>query len=674
LNNQNIFLEVADKKIDVLLFDIFDTIILRKVHPEYVKKIFSKKLKEYYNLDISSEKLYKYRFDIEASLCRENEKNGFDLEFLFDEFAKTLFEQLNKNAILDKEIGFDKFLLICKKLEIDSEIATQVVDHDVIELARSMKKKDIKLYCLSDFYLSREMLTKLFVEHGINDIFDDIFVSSEYLLTKRSGKLYDKVLDMHFRDKKVAMIGDNHHSDFEMAKEKGLQAFWLDRKSQYQHYENHKIKTDKKMHMYDKVEEIVSKHASHDRGNNIYFQEISYTLYYFTYLLAQQLHTSGVKHVLFLSREGEFLKKIFDHYVKIHNIKEIESHYFLVSRKSTFIASLDSLENETFHTLFRQYRAISITSFLKSLNFNKTEISSINKDAMFDIETVEVDLPTSNAFKSLLKMDSFKYLYETKRVEQKNNLITYINSFGANIEENGLYIVDAGWKGTMQDHLFALFEEKVKIRGFYIGLVTDLVEHHDSQKHGLVFDYQSPDIYDKIFLENISLFEVMLGASHGSADSYVYENSKIRVVTYQEKEEKEIYDNVISKIQNSLFLIICDLVDEFKLSHMSLLDMKRDVAKMHARIIYAPTKEEVQFFRQLYHYENFGLFQFSEFNQHETKGFLKNTKNIMKFLKNPKEFLKLTFWKAAAMDDLGLLSVYYIYAKYKQLKIFKGLK
>lgn len=677
-NNEQLFLDldkkIKNKEMDILIFDIFDTIILRKVHPEYVKKIFSKKLKEHYTLKISSEELYRYRFDIEEALCKTNEMKGFDLEFNFFELTQSLYVELYKKGFIDDSVLEKEFVKTCEELELEVELLTQEIDQDVIKLAKDAKANNIKIYCLSDFYLTKKMINQLFVYHNINDIFEDIFVSCEYLLTKRSGRLYDFIVPKYFSGQKVAMIGDNQHSDFRVAKEKGLEAFLLDRNKQYEYYEKHFKSVNKKVHMSDVVSNIISKNALNNRSNNVYFQEVAYTLYYFIYLLAQKAKSENIKHLFFLSREGEFLKKIFDSFLDYHDIRNIKTHYLQVSRKSTFIASLDKLEDETFETLFRQYRKLSIKGFLKSLNFRAKDIMSIKEDFKQDINIVQEDLPTSELFKSLLKLETFSEAYEHRRVQQKNNLKEYIYSFDADIEKDGFHIVDAGWKGTMQDHLFRLLEEKVQMNGFYIGLVADMVEHSLSKKQGLVFDYKNPDRYDKVFLENISLFEVMLGASHGSADSYMKEDGKIRVITHEEKEEKEIFDNLISKIQNSLIPILDELTERFSLSHISLLDMKRDVAKMHARIIYSPTKEEVRFFRNLYHYENFGLFQFSEFNQHQSNSLINNTKNIVKFIKNPKIFLDISFWKAASLDDLGLLSLYYVYAKYKKIKIFKGLK
>ncbi len=197
---------------------------------------------------------------------------------------------------------------------------------------------------------------------------------------------------------------------------------------------------------------LENKEISHD-SNKIFYQEIAFTLYYFISHLYFELVAKGIKDIFLFSREGEFLKKLLDTYLEVNNIKTIKTHYLIVSRKSTFITSLQPLENETFETLFRQYRKMSIINFLKSLNFQENEINRIDNSLKKDLNFTENDLPTSESFKFLLSNSDFCTIYENKRTEQKENLKNYIKSFGVHVEQDGLATVDVGWKGTIQDHI-----------------------------------------------------------------------------------------------------------------------------------------------------------------------------------------------------------------------------
>ena len=670
-------IEQLNSKLDdyeIIFSDIFDTIITRIVHPEYVKKIFSRRLREYYNLPITSEELYRKRFDIEARLCQKNKNNGYDLEFNFYILCEELFQEFKNMNILQEET-YTHFKNVCKEVEIVSEYSTQKIDKDILKIFTKAKKNHLKVYCLSDFYLPKDMILELFKLHKIDHYFNDIFISSEYLLTKRSGRLYQKILAENFKNEKIAMIGDNKHSDIKMAKENGLDTFWINRQKQYNYYDYHLKNNQSKKHFEKKLHKLFENKQKSTDSDKVFYEEITFTLYYFISLLYFELVSKGIKDIFLFSREGEFLKRLLDIYLKINNINSINTHYLIVSRKSTFITSLKSLEEEEFETLFRQYRKMSITNFLKSLNFKSEEITLIDQSFNKDINYVEEDLPTSKIYKDLLHNIEFQKIYETKRIEQKENLISYIKSFDTDIHSNGIAIVDIGWKGTIQDHIFKLFDKKVSISGYYLGLVLNLMPDDNNKKIGLVFDYKKEDIYDKVFQENISLFEVLLGASHGSADFY-QKNTKniVEPITHQEKEEKEIFETIIHPIQETIYKKFLQLSYTFQSSHFSILDMREVVAKIHSRMIYTPTKEEIRFFKKLYHYENFGLFEFSEFNQYQTDNYVHKLKNIIKFIKSPKQFLATGFWKAATLDDIGLIKIYYIYAHYKKFKIFKGKK
>ena len=70
----------------------------------------------------------------------------------------------------------------------------------------------------------------LLKHHGLLADFDEIYISADQLATKGSGKLYDTVLnDMKCSPDKIMMIGDNLHADIKVAKEKGIQTFFIDR-------------------------------------------------------------------------------------------------------------------------------------------------------------------------------------------------------------------------------------------------------------------------------------------------------------------------------------------------------------------------------------------------------------------------------------------------------------
>ncbi len=579
-----------------------------------------------------------------------------DAEFEFNTFLIRFYNYLKANNKFNlKQPFFENFKTVCINFELEIEKSVQKIDTEWLEFMKSIKGKNISFIAVSDFYLPKDALIELFRFHGIEQYFDTIFVSSDYLLTKRSGRLYKEILkNINFSSEQILMVGDNQHSDIEMAKKIKLSTYHLDRTSQIK--------------IYKQFPKEMSKWALEQRlklfSDECYksfecFEPIVFSLFEFIEKLYESLVRKKVKDVFFLSREGEFLKKLFDFYQEFQGFGElikINTHYLIVSRKSTFLPSLNGLDREDFKMLFRQYKRISLFDFLSSLNFGQADILNIANDLNdIDLHYKENDFPTSQTYKKLLNNSLFRECYESIRTSQYNNLIKYIDSFGANYFEDGLNIVDVGWKGTIQDNLFKLFDEKVVISGHYLGLVATGDLSKNNRKQGFVFSIiQSSSKYFDIYRRNTTIFEIILGASHGSADKYIILDEKPVASTYQEQEEAVFFQDIIKPIQDrvmTLFEVLCKLMWR---SIYDIDEFKPILAKIHLRMVLFPNKGELSFFNTLTHFENFGIFEEALFS--ESKGLTteEKIKNFIKLLSNPKKFLRNSHWIPINLYNSGL--------------------
>ena len=151
------------------LYDIFDTIVSRKVQPEYVKKMWATNMVKIFNLEISAIDLYKLRFDIEADLGKKALENGFDAEIIYDDIIKEIHGKLNTN------IPYKDFLSKSKAEEIEIEANVLYTNEDVIKQIKEQRKNKGNIYCVSDMYLSKEMILSIFEKLGIANLFNDIF-------------------------------------------------------------------------------------------------------------------------------------------------------------------------------------------------------------------------------------------------------------------------------------------------------------------------------------------------------------------------------------------------------------------------------------------------------------------------------------------------------------------
>ncbi|WP_430493592.1 HAD hydrolase-like protein [Paenibacillus ottowii] len=671
---ENLIHTVLEKNKKIAFFDVFDTIILRHVEPEYVKKIWAKRVSIYFGDSIDYEELYRLRNNMEAEMCKDNANSGFDMEFNYSNLLSSMYVVLINKGLLNNDIDKDTFISICEKIEIETEMAVQYIDPKWLEVVVQLLKHNIKIYCVSDFYLSQKLIAELFAKHGILQYINEIYVSSEYLLTKKSGKLFTKIVDdNNFNPSDIIMVGDNEHSDYKVPLSQGIDAYYIDRKQQHAFYSEFRKRVESETHYANELTAM-----ARDMSHVGRFLEISCSLFFYIVMLHKSLMKNGVKNVFFLSREGEFLLKLFDLYQEKEGYKDtfyVKPHYLKVSRKSTFLPSLLPLDSEKFEILFRQYIHISLYDFLSSLSFEEKVIEEISHKLNIDAKLKIENFPSSKIFTDLRNDSTFIEKYEESRLQQRDNFYSYIENFTVNIKKQGFHLVDVGWKGTIQDNIYRIYNENVSVHGYYLGLIASGDIRENNKKQGLLFSsipYRTP--YFNVYNENRALYEIVLGASHGSANKYIRDdyNHRIEVETVQTDMEKKLFDEVISPLQSQIYDFFERLCNLFCNRSVKLEYYTEQIAKIHSRMVLFPTKAEINFFNGLYHYENFGVFEYSTFSTKNKFDLIKKFKNTFILTRNPRAILEKGFWGPITLSSHGLGYLVPIYGRYKYNKSFKG--
>ena len=671
---------IHNKNIKNIFLDIFDTIVFRSVQPEYVKKTWCNHIIKTFNMDVSIIELYKLRNRLETQLGEKAANSGFDWEFKYIDLLKELYSRLNLN------ISEEKFIKTATELEINIESAVQYPDSNLISEIKKAKKEGKKIYCISDMYLSKKMVEKIFTNIEIIDLFDDIFISCEYLINKKSGKIYEHVLKtLNCNPNECIMIGDNFNSDYENPKKLGLNAIHLDRTEVYKKYELF-LSNNNEIELQNKFNSLVN----NDTDN---FENSIFSLYLFIERLYFNLIRDNYDEVIFLSREGEYLKRLFDKFVEKINNKKIKSHYLLVSRKSTYLPSLKELKNEDFSSLLMQYSYISIVEFLKSLNLEKKDIEIILKSYQNDckkiIETAKLNknekkemkeiiagnydnkiiyLYESKLLKYLKKNTDFERIYEKNRKEQSTLFKEYITSITKSKE---ICLVDIGWNGSIQDNIQRILGDSYKIKGYFYGLVSRNPEKCVNKK-GLIFS-NAPTVTRnfELYAENRTIFEILLGASHGSANKYVKnDNNKVEVLLFKKQEEEEIYKNVVSVIQNKMFTTFEQLIEILPNGFYDNKKIEKQINKVHYKMVFKPTKNQLTFFNRIYHYENFGVFEFTDFKLHKKITPYYYIKENAKYILKNRTFFYDAFWPTQKLylEKLYIPLLLYRGKKYLHLK------
>ena len=150
----------------------------------------------------------------------KNVIKGKDREYDYADIMYILYKVLKVN------IDFHEFARTCLEIEERLEKEMCYRNEKGFQLYRIACNSGVKLICISDFYLSKTIVENIMIKNGYR--FDDIFISCDFLLSKRSGRLYQKISkQLECKPAQMLMIGDNEHSDFYMAKKQGMKAICI---------------------------------------------------------------------------------------------------------------------------------------------------------------------------------------------------------------------------------------------------------------------------------------------------------------------------------------------------------------------------------------------------------------------------------------------------------------
>ena len=669
-----------------ICFDYFDTLVTRTVYPEYTKKMAAKLLCLSCGELVGAGQLYAMRSELEREMCEQRAAAGGELEFYLPEFAPRFLERV-RTGHHDffrgwNPEGFTRLLL---DIELTVEKSVQRPLGEVVDVLRSLRQKGAATVLISDFYLPSSHFLPMLAQHGFSELFDHLFISADHGLAKGSGRLYHAVCEkLGCRPDQLVMIGDNAHSDVEMARQRGVRTVHVQNPQQQDFYQSWGTAEIDPAGNFEK--------SLAELPEATVFKEMAHSLYLFIYKLFRKLAAEGITEVFFFSKEGEFLKRLFDRFqADLFGTRVIISHYLLASRKATFLASLRPLPEEDFARIFTHYRDISCRDFLLSLNLEESLAKEICDAAgvVFDIRAE--NFPQSAEFYTLKESSLFKSVYEQRRVEQRENFIAYLESFEFDFRRQGLSIVDVGWKGSIQDNIYHILDGEVEVCGFYVGSLIARERRKNNRKKGVLFDdHPSLTPYFHSYNNNRSLYEMVLGASHGSADGYYtkeqFENlsddhrklavenisaipGTILVATLDLPEERKLFKEIIAPLQHALFEGFVAQDKMYLESHCALPE-PRWFAQKHARMVFTPKNEEIDFFESLYHLENFGVFEYTNFETGERVPIVQRLKNLVTVIKS-KTLLESGVWPPIILRRLGVGFYRHIDGHRRYRRVFK---
>lgn len=626
-----------DKKIldsyETFAFDIFDTIIYRNIPPESIKDLVSKFIAKESKTNYL--RVRHLRFESEVENGQKNIEKNLDSDNKYNEVIELWLEKLKKEFPLSFFPSIDDIT----KYELLKETESQFTKKSIINFLQLLKNKNKKIIFISDFYFDSKVIFNFLKHLGCDHFFKEGYCSSEYLLTKKSGQLYKKLISENkISPNKTIMIGDNPYSDNESAQKYGIKSYLLyDVEQKYKNYKLELTENLRKQNIFfegSSTEELISNILKPKKNYDYNLGLLLSPLYIsFVEKIIDYCEIKKIKKIYFLSREG---KTFLDIFKKINTNSNLKSKYLVASRKSTFLMSIENLNTDELDRIWKQYSNETPKQLLTNLNLPSKLLTVFEKNNIKKDEIIDNNY-NYKKLNTIFSDKEFNKIFTKEKNKQLNYFNNYLKTIDLNNSEK-IALVDIGWKGSIQDNLAKII--KNEIHGLYLGYFKGFNNlSKNNKKEGLIVNYNS-NWYEKNLFKNGSLFEMSTTQNEGSCIHY----DKKGPVTKQYPSEKENYKKYFSKTQKA----IRDYTDIYiKYKDLLSIDQKNShhfpLDKVIRFILY-PNKTEAKSFLRYSHVESFGVKETSRFNYKFRWKYIFSDINPIKIIKRLKQNFYNQFW------------------------------
>lgn len=531
-------------KFEYISFDMYDTLVNRCVSEPQI--IFAW-VQEVYNdrNQVMIRGFPQKRIDAEkrARMHKQTEITFFDI-----------YKELEKDypkSICGK----------CKNIETELELKCTLPGIDMKRLFYQCLNAGKKIFIVTDMYLPEDVIKKILSKCGYKG-YSRLYVSSECGKTKRQGDLFSYVLKKEgIKAGRLLHIGDSVRGDYLIPKLKGVN-ICLAGGQRAKH-----IKDDLKISGRDSILKNCLMNFA-DKGSydskNIYAYLGYNCLGPLTFGYIKWLHDmfqkKGISEVFFLSREGKFIKRIFD---KVFP-GEFTTHYFYASRRA--LAAAQMWIHPEFEDIVRGIyfpREFSVRWLMQRIGLDEEEYTDVLKENGYTADDI---IRRSRLADYKMIYEELKGAVENKSKKAYQAFVQYTKKFSF---QDKAAFVDIGWNGNMQrciTEMFAMEKMKVRAEGFYLGMNPD-TPNKGCMSGYLCDRHKNKTLYPRLKYMNVIL-ELLFSAQHGTLIKYDI-NSKNGIVTDRYEYEGMNTSKIIMQMQHHAERFVEDYKEAGELLHNS---------------------------------------------------------------------------------------------------------
>jgi predicted HAD superfamily hydrolase len=661
------------KPYEVISFDIFDTLVRRKIHdPELVKvpvaKYISSLLSEREDIHIPLEQISDLRYNVESKLRTTSVEKGLDPECNYPDIIRGIYKSFNVDE--KRVTGYTT-----ETVEYELNIEKRLIElmPGAIDTLTKLKDANKTVIATSDMYLAKEQICEILSMLGILPLIDNFYLSSEILLNKGTGRLFQFILENN-NYKDMIHIGDNFYSDYISPLNTGLNAYYY---FDYKEY----LRKRKISHLFDgemqytspkrilKFAELWYKEKTYYYSQGIKILGPLYLL--FVLGVMEKIQELNIEKVFFVARDGYIPMKIYNllkcNLCRFHDLPA--SRYIYLSRKSTILPSIiDRFGPRELDLGLLKHNQKGISPILETYGLDSNKYEDIFKKQDIDAHNTPIwskydKKRVLNAFQS----NEFKKIVNPQIQLEAKLLYNYLESIDF-LGRKKIALVDVGWGGSIIDNLdraFGRLPEYPDVYALYLGLVKRKQIKEDkynlSKKMGIVYDYRHEDNQEYYILEFYDLIEEIARKCEGSAIGYKLNlNGKITPVLKDYKLSTQDY--ILKEIQRGIISYIDTYINlEWFLKDQHFSDIKEEYNKYLSNKIYFPAIRDIRAFENIFHDEDIG----SAYRYTPVK--ILRIKDLLS-LRELRNKYNLSTWKPATLAKIPLANYFY-YSRKRRKKL-----
>jgi FMN phosphatase YigB (HAD superfamily) len=534
---------LANARIDTVSFDLFDTLLVRRIHdPDMVKPAVARYICNR-AASMGLTKSWPYILKLRSTFEKE-QRAATGLRFADQEARYPDYMGRVLQAVFGETADHEALLAEVTDYELSLENAVLVPRAELVAWLRELKAQGKRVLIVSDIYLPASHLERLVEHAGFLDQVDAVVSSADSFLAKASGLAYPLLKERFGLDSNRWLhVGDNPISDGLRPIEQGIQALVLRdgrekfRKSLLKRYCTYSLG----QHLYRgrAVQQImlpieaenIPRHPLYVKGFNVFAPLFSA----FIQGVAEHCLRSGIKRIFFFSREGWLFEQLWHEIApRLYAGAELpQVSYLYVSRMALAPAScaFAGLDREHADIVFlpagnRDFRDICRVFGLQAEPF-------IPFLAQHELTVETVLSPAHEGYipENRIRLNELLEEEEGFQAEVRRQTLAANNALQLYLEEQGFFaqpdvaLVDIGWLGTIQRFLHrsvAHRPDAPRCHGLLFGASRGVAYPETPGNHvkGVLYDRDRFDLAASSMLYNLDLFEEVCRAPHPTLNAY----------------------------------------------------------------------------------------------------------------------------------------------------------